>query len=203
MMKPRADRPSLLKLDQRPPETAGRAQPAQRADCLPCAKRKRGLGRNRTFPAKARLWSWTVQRFRPKSPPYAGPVAFEPYAVGYVDLGEDHRRSAADRCSDRRLSHRHADGACRRAASRCRTATPRTDLRVRSDRRPQRDRRLHHRRRHPPVRAHARTDRACSRARSRCARRSPPPGWNGATSSSPMAARTPRARPTRWSPNSA
>lgn len=32
------------------------------------------------------LWSWTVQRFRPKTPPYAGPDAFEPYAVGYVEL---------------------------------------------------------------------------------------------------------------------
>lgn len=32
------------------------------------------------------LWSWTVQRFRPKSPPYAGPERFEPYAVGYVEF---------------------------------------------------------------------------------------------------------------------
>ena len=32
------------------------------------------------------LWSWTVQRFRPKSPPYAGPEAFEPFALGYVAL---------------------------------------------------------------------------------------------------------------------
>lgn len=32
------------------------------------------------------LWSWTIQRFRPKSPPYAGPEAFQPYAVGYVAL---------------------------------------------------------------------------------------------------------------------
>jgi len=32
------------------------------------------------------LWSCTVQRFRPKSPPDAGPDAFEPYAVGYVEL---------------------------------------------------------------------------------------------------------------------
>jgi uncharacterized OB-fold protein len=32
------------------------------------------------------LWSWTVQRFRPKTPPYAGPDAFAPYAVGYVAL---------------------------------------------------------------------------------------------------------------------
>lgn len=32
------------------------------------------------------LWSWTIQRFRPKSPPYAGPEHFEPFAVGYVEL---------------------------------------------------------------------------------------------------------------------
>lgn len=34
------------------------------------------------------LWSYTVQRFRPK-PPYAGPGddrSFRPYAVGYVEL---------------------------------------------------------------------------------------------------------------------
>lgn len=39
------------------------------------------------LPPRGVLWSFTVQRFRPKSPPYAGPAAFEPYAVGYVDLG--------------------------------------------------------------------------------------------------------------------
>jgi uncharacterized OB-fold protein len=33
-----------------------------------------------------RLWSWTIQRFRPKSPPYVGPETFEPFAVGYVEL---------------------------------------------------------------------------------------------------------------------
>jgi uncharacterized OB-fold protein len=38
------------------------------------------------LPARGRLWSWTVQRFRPKSPPYIGPEAFEPYAVGYIAL---------------------------------------------------------------------------------------------------------------------
>jgi uncharacterized OB-fold protein len=32
------------------------------------------------------LWSWTVQRFQPKEP-YVGPEPFEPYGVGYVDLG--------------------------------------------------------------------------------------------------------------------
>lgn len=33
------------------------------------------------------LWTWTVQGFPPKAPPYAGDVAnFEPYGVGYVEL---------------------------------------------------------------------------------------------------------------------
>ena len=32
------------------------------------------------------LWSFTVQRFRPKSPPYTGPEQFEPFALGYVEL---------------------------------------------------------------------------------------------------------------------
>lgn len=41
-----------------------------------------------TLPDRGQLWSWTIQRFRPKSPPYAGPAEFTPYAVGYVALGE-------------------------------------------------------------------------------------------------------------------
>lgn len=35
------------------------------------------------------LWTWTVQGYPPKSPPYAGdvnPATFEPYGVGYVDI---------------------------------------------------------------------------------------------------------------------
>lgn len=32
------------------------------------------------------LWSYTIQRYRPKSPPYAGPEKFEPWPVGYVEL---------------------------------------------------------------------------------------------------------------------
>ena len=32
------------------------------------------------------LWSWTVQSFRPKSPPYDGPEEFTPFALGYVEL---------------------------------------------------------------------------------------------------------------------
>lgn len=34
------------------------------------------------------VWSFTVQRFRPKSPPYAGPDAFEPFVFAYVELPE-------------------------------------------------------------------------------------------------------------------
>jgi len=32
------------------------------------------------------LWSYTIQRYRPKSPPYKGPEAFRPWAVAYVEL---------------------------------------------------------------------------------------------------------------------
>lgn len=34
------------------------------------------------------LWTWTVQAFPPKAPPYLGPVGddFRPYGVGYVEL---------------------------------------------------------------------------------------------------------------------
>ncbi|MDH4168817.1 MAG: OB-fold domain-containing protein [Acidimicrobiia bacterium] len=33
------------------------------------------------------LWTWTIQGFAPKAPPYAGAVEdFEPFGVGYVEL---------------------------------------------------------------------------------------------------------------------
>lgn len=35
---------------------------------------------------EGRIWSFTIQRFRPKSPPYAGPESFAPFAVAYVEL---------------------------------------------------------------------------------------------------------------------
>jgi uncharacterized OB-fold protein len=34
------------------------------------------------------LWSFTVQRFRPKSPPYKGDENFQPFALGYIELDE-------------------------------------------------------------------------------------------------------------------
>jgi uncharacterized OB-fold protein len=40
------------------------------------------------LPDRGTLWTWTVQAFEPK-PPYRVPTGgFEPYGVGYVDLGE-------------------------------------------------------------------------------------------------------------------
>jgi uncharacterized protein len=35
------------------------------------------------------LWSYTVQRYRPKSPPYIGQEAFRPWAIGYVELADE------------------------------------------------------------------------------------------------------------------
>lgn len=32
------------------------------------------------------LWSWTIQSFEPKRPPYDGPTPFEPFMLGYVEL---------------------------------------------------------------------------------------------------------------------
>jgi uncharacterized OB-fold protein len=44
--------------------------------------------RRRLLARRGTLWSWTIQGFPPKSPPYAvaDPEAFEPYGVGYVEL---------------------------------------------------------------------------------------------------------------------
>ena len=32
------------------------------------------------------LWSYTIQRYRPKAPPYTGPETFAPWPVAYVEL---------------------------------------------------------------------------------------------------------------------
>jgi uncharacterized OB-fold protein len=56
----------------------------RQASCAACTSRDvevRRLGRRGT------LWTWTIQCFAPKSPPYAGTAEdFEPYGVGYVEL---------------------------------------------------------------------------------------------------------------------
>ena len=38
------------------------------------------------LPSKGTLWSYTVQRFPPKSPPYRGEEPFQPFGLGYVEL---------------------------------------------------------------------------------------------------------------------
>ena len=44
------------------------------------------------LPREGTLWSWTIQGFAPKSPPYAGAAEdFRPYGVGYVELGGELR----------------------------------------------------------------------------------------------------------------
>ena len=41
----------------------------------------------RSLPTRGRVWTWTSQSFAPK-PPYEIPESgFEPFVVGYVDLG--------------------------------------------------------------------------------------------------------------------
>jgi uncharacterized OB-fold protein len=51
------------------------------ASCTSADVEDRGLARRGT------LWTWTIQCFPPKSPPYAGAAEdFEPYGVGYVEL---------------------------------------------------------------------------------------------------------------------
>jgi uncharacterized protein len=51
------------------------------------------------------LWSWTIQCFAPKSPPYAGdPDAFQPFGVGYIELpGEVRVEARLTEADPRRL----------------------------------------------------------------------------------------------------
>lgn len=43
------------------------------------------------LPRRGRLWAWTTQGFPPPSPPYTGATGetFEPFGVGYVQLGDE------------------------------------------------------------------------------------------------------------------
>jgi uncharacterized OB-fold protein len=68
------------------------AFPSQ-SSCAACTSSdvtQRRLGRRGT------LWTWTIQCFPPKSPPYAVASGddFEPYGVGYVELAGEVRVEA-------------------------------------------------------------------------------------------------------------
>jgi uncharacterized protein len=39
------------------------------------------------LPERGTLWTWTIQGFEPKSPPYVPDGEFAPFAVGYVEFG--------------------------------------------------------------------------------------------------------------------
>ena len=60
--------------------------PVQRSNCLRCMSDDL---RPTTLGAEGTLWSWTIQAFPPKSPPYIGdadPATFTPFGVGYIEI---------------------------------------------------------------------------------------------------------------------
>ena len=80
------------------------------------------------------LWTWTVQAFPPKAPPYLGPTGddFVPYGVGYVELpGQLRVEATAHRVRPREADHRHGDGARDRPALHRRRRQPGRHLRIR------------------------------------------------------------------------
>ncbi|MEU8905784.1 Zn-ribbon domain-containing OB-fold protein [Streptomyces mirabilis] len=78
------------------PEAGGPLRGSRCADCAvavhpadPSCPRCGGPAEPVVLSDKGTLWTWTVQRHAPKSPPYVQPAAgFEPFAVGYVELPE-------------------------------------------------------------------------------------------------------------------
>ena len=89
-----ADARTVGEGDRRDARRAGAARlalPALRHRRLPAPGLLRGCTSDdveeRRLARRGTLWTWTVQRFPPKSPPYAGAAEeFEPYGVGYVEL---------------------------------------------------------------------------------------------------------------------
>lgn len=60
-----------------------------------CAACTSGDVEEHTLARSGTLWTWTIQCFPPKSPPYAGETGdFEPYGVGYVELAGEVRVEA-------------------------------------------------------------------------------------------------------------
>jgi uncharacterized OB-fold protein len=78
-----ADEPQLI--GSRFPESGVVTFPRQAS----CPRTSSTVVEDVLLPRNGRLWSWTIQGFLPKSPPYAGketPQTFVPYGVGYVEL---------------------------------------------------------------------------------------------------------------------
>lgn len=70
--------------DETPPRLIGGRELASGRIVFPCPP---GAGYEPVALSRTgTLWSWTIQRYRPKSPPYAGPDGFRPWPVAYVEL---------------------------------------------------------------------------------------------------------------------
>src|SRR3954451_2379244 len=75
----------------------------QQASCAACTS---GDVEARRLARRGTLWTWTIQCFPPKSPPYAGSAEdFEPYGVGYVELAGEVRVEARLTESDPEALH--------------------------------------------------------------------------------------------------
>jgi hypothetical protein len=83
-MRPIADR---LFTEESPPRLIGGRDTATGRIVFPCP----ADSNFEPYPLKRHgtLWSYTIQRYRPKSPPYKGPEAFTPWAVAYVALADE------------------------------------------------------------------------------------------------------------------
>jgi uncharacterized protein len=83
-MRPIADG---LFTNETPPRLIGGRETATGRIVFPCPSDSRFA----PYPLKWRgtLWSYTIQRYRPKSPPYKGPEAFKPWVVAYVELPDE------------------------------------------------------------------------------------------------------------------
>lgn len=70
--------------DENPPRLIGGRNRATGRIVFPCPPGSA----YEPFPLKREgtVWSYTIQRYRPKTPPYAGPEAFKPWPVAYVEL---------------------------------------------------------------------------------------------------------------------
>jgi uncharacterized OB-fold protein len=73
--------------DETPPRLLGGRHRATGRIVFPCPRSEAfepyGLRR------EGHIWSFTIQRFAPQSPPYAGPERFKPFAVAYVELADE------------------------------------------------------------------------------------------------------------------
>lgn len=73
-----------LLTDEKPPRLIGGRDLESHRIVFPCPPDK-GF---EPYPLKreGKLWSFTIQRYRPKSPPYVGPETFRPWPIAYVEL---------------------------------------------------------------------------------------------------------------------